>query len=92
MAIDIDLPFVPSGSALGERITRKQRNPSARHQALLEAMKLFPETPLRLVAPDLQLGYSVEGSIEARTRIQTRTGSRSMHGLSTTTEARWCSD
>jgi hypothetical protein len=67
MAIDIDLPFVPSGSALGERTTRKQRNPSARHQALLEAMKLFPETPLRLVAPDLQLGYSAEGSIEART-------------------------
>jgi hypothetical protein len=68
-------PTEPDGAELGGRPATKQRNPSARHQALLELMKLFPETPLRLVAPDLQLGYPVRGLLLARP------GDTDAHGL-----------
>jgi hypothetical protein len=62
----VDFQIAPGGAERGTRREIKQRNPSARHQALLELMKLFPETPLRLVLPDLQLGYRVRGPLIAR--------------------------
>jgi hypothetical protein len=65
MSIDVDIP-VAGGASREARIRRKQRNPSLRHQALLELMKLFPETPIRLVLPRLRLGYRVAGLLEAR--------------------------
>jgi hypothetical protein len=66
MTIEMDFRVEPGGAVRGDRPHRKQRSPSARHQALLELMKLFPETPLHLVAPDLQLGYPVDGPLTAR--------------------------
>src|SRR5271154_313408 len=62
----INFQVAPGGAERGTRRELKQRNPSVRHQALLELMKLFPETPLRLVLPDLQLGYRVRGPLQAR--------------------------
>jgi len=48
------------------KAARKQRNPSAQHEALLGLMRLFPETPLRLVLADLQLSYRIRGPLLAR--------------------------
>lgn len=62
----IDFQVEPGGAERGTRRELKQRNPSVRHQALLELMKLFPETPLRLVLADLQLAYQVQGPLLAR--------------------------
>lgn len=84
MTIEMDLLVEPDGAELGERSASKQRNPSARHQALLELMKLFPETPLRLVAPDLQLGYPVRGRCWPGPAIPTRTGCGSAPCCTTT--------
>ncbi|MGD0558225.1 MAG: hypothetical protein ABSA93_24995 [Streptosporangiaceae bacterium] len=66
MTIQLDLPVVPDGALRGARTPIKQRNPSARHQALLELMKMFPATLLSLVEPDLQIGYPVQGPLTAR--------------------------
>jgi len=66
MTIQLDLPLVPDGALRGERTPIKQRNPSARHQALLELVKMFPATLLSLVEPDLQIGYPIQGPLTAR--------------------------
>jgi hypothetical protein len=75
MTFTVDFRIEPDGAPLGKRSARRQRNPSARHQALLELMKLFPETPLRLIAPDLRLGYPVRGPLLGRA------GDTDAHGL-----------
>jgi hypothetical protein len=75
MTIEMDFRLDPAGAVRGDRPRGRQKNPSARHQALLELMKLFPETPLRLVAGDLQLGYPVRGPLLARA------GDTDAHGL-----------
>jgi hypothetical protein len=62
----MDFRVFPEGAMLGKRIIAKRRNPSARHQALLELVKMFPGTVLRLVEPDLQLGYPIQGPLKAR--------------------------
>jgi hypothetical protein len=66
MTIQMDVPVITYGAIRGERTPGKQRNPSARHQALLELMKMFPATLLRLVEPDLQIGYPIQGPLTAR--------------------------
>lgn len=75
MTIEMDFQLEPGGALRGDRPEGRQKNPSARHQALLELMKMFPETPLRMVAADLQLGYPVPGPLVART------GDTDAHGL-----------
>jgi hypothetical protein len=66
MTIQLDLPAIPFGAIRSMRTSGKQANPSVRHQGLIELMKTFPQTPLHLVEPDLQLGYPVQGPLEAR--------------------------
>jgi len=67
--------MVPNGAILGQQRERKQRNPSARHQALLSMVKLFPETALRLAVPHLDLAYVISGPLQARV------GDADAHGL-----------